>query len=103
MMNTSLAIGTIGIILLTVYVSYRGFSAPQFVSRYMFSSLAVRRDKEHYRLFSSGFVHANWFHLIFNMLSLYSFARFIELGFGLASFLLIYCLSCCIGIVTTDH
>jgi membrane associated rhomboid family serine protease len=56
----------------------------------MFSSLSVRRDKEHYRLFSSGFVHANWFHLIFNMLSLYSFARSIELVFGLASFLLIY-------------
>jgi membrane associated rhomboid family serine protease len=46
--------------------------------------------RQYYRLFSSGLLHINWMHLIFNMISLYAF------GGGLASvvswytFLIIY-------------
>jgi membrane associated rhomboid family serine protease len=86
----SLAIGTVGIIAFTVYWSYRGFTDRRFESRYSFSPLHVLRDKEYHRLLSSGFLHANWIHLILNLLSLYSFGSRVELVFGLGTFLPIY-------------
>jgi membrane associated rhomboid family serine protease len=33
---------------------------------------------EYYRLLSSGFIHADWMHLIFNMLALFIFGREVE-------------------------
>lgn len=89
-MSMPLAIGTIGIIAFTVYCSYRGFTDPRFESRYIFSPIHILRDKQYYRLLSSGFLHANWIHLLFNMLSLYFFSSRVELGFGLGTFLPVY-------------
>lgn len=90
MMGTPWIIGTIGIVIFTVYFSYRGFTNLQFQSKYIFSPMYVLRDKQYYRLLSSGFLHANWIHLIFNMLSLYSLGRAVELVLGLGAFFLIY-------------
>ncbi len=36
------------------------------------------RGKEYYRLLTSGFVHADWMHLMVNMFVLYSFGEYIE-------------------------
>ncbi|HDQ72468.1 MAG TPA: rhomboid family intramembrane serine protease [Chloroflexi bacterium] len=83
-------IATIGIIIFTVYGSYRGFQSPSFQRRYTFSTGRVLQGKEYYRLISSGFLHANWLHLMLNMLALNGFARMIELAFGPHVFLLIY-------------
>lgn len=87
---STFAIGTFGIIAFTVYWSYRGFTDPRFAGVYIFSPVHILRDKQYHRLVSSGFLHANWIHLIFNMLSLYSFGANIERGAGLGAFLLIY-------------
>ncbi|MCP4541387.1 MAG: rhomboid family intramembrane serine protease [Chloroflexi bacterium] len=84
------AIGTLGIISFTVYWSYRGFQSLRFVDQYTFSPMHILGNKQHYRLISSGFLHINWIHLIFNMFSLYSFGVDIEMVFGLGEFLLIY-------------
>jgi membrane associated rhomboid family serine protease len=61
-----------------------------FTEKYLFSPMHILRYNEHYRLISSGFLHANWIHLLFNMLSLYSFGMYIELDVGLLAFLFIY-------------
>jgi membrane associated rhomboid family serine protease len=37
---------------------------------------------EYYRLLSSGFIHADWMHLIFNMLALFLFGRYVESYFA---------------------
>ncbi len=87
---SAFAIGTFGIIAFTVYWSYRGFTDLRFADVYIFSPIHILRDKQYHRLVSSGFLHANWIHLIFNMLSLYSFGANIERGAGLGAFLLIY-------------
>lgn len=89
-MISYLAVGTIASIGFTVFWSYRGFASPRFMNRYIFSPLHILRDRQYYRLLSSGFLHLNWIHLLFNMLSLYSAGSPIELVFGLPSFLLIY-------------
>ncbi len=87
---SAFAIGTFGIIAFTVYWSYRGFTNLRFADLYMFNPVHILRDKQYHRLISSGFLHANWVHLFFNMVSLYSSGVIIELFIGLGEFLLIY-------------
>ena len=89
-MNTFWPIGTLGIIVFTVYWSYQGFKDPRFTDKYMLIPIRILRDKENYRLISSGFLHANWLHLILNMVSLYFFGADVESGVGLLTFLVIY-------------
>jgi membrane associated rhomboid family serine protease len=74
----------------TVYWSYRGFTRPGFRDRYIFSPTRILWDRQYYRLLSCGFLHLNWIHLLFNMLSLYSVGFAIELAFGIHVFLIIY-------------
>ncbi|WP_276483173.1 rhomboid family protein [Paraflavitalea pollutisoli] len=57
-----------------VIVSWKGFKDRAFVDRYMFSVDGIKLFKQYDRLFTSGFLHANWLHLIFNMLALYFFS-----------------------------
>jgi membrane associated rhomboid family serine protease len=83
-------IATVGVMVFTLYWSYRGFTSPGFRDRYIFSPIRVLWDRQYYRLLSCGFLHLNWMHLLFNMLSLYSVGFAIELAFGLHVFLIIY-------------
>jgi membrane associated rhomboid family serine protease len=77
------------IIALTVWVSYLGFRSLAFEEKYIFNPEYILAGKEFYRLVTSAFLHADWMHLIFNMYSLYAFARWIEL-FYRTEFLIIY-------------
>ncbi len=89
-MNEPLAITNIIIIAITGYFSYRGFVTPAFIRRYLFSTRAILDDKQYFRILSSGALHADWVHLLFNMFSLYSFGSAVELRFGPLTFLAIY-------------
>jgi membrane associated rhomboid family serine protease len=89
-MGISFPIVTIGVMVFTLYWSYRGFKSTGFRDRYIFSPIRILWDRQYYRLLSCGFLHFNWLHLIFNMLSLYSVAALIETVFGIHVFLLIY-------------
>ena len=81
------------LILINCYVSWKGFNDRNFFERYEFSIEKVRIYKQYYRLITSGFLHVNWMHLIFNMLALYFFSGSIEYFFGPVQFLLIYFVS----------
>lgn len=78
------------IIAITAIFSYRGFNEPLFFEQYKFSVGAIRQKREYYRLISSGFLHADWMHFIFNMLSLYFFQGIVSAAFGAGGFLIIY-------------
>ncbi len=41
----------------------------------------MSEPKEYYRLLSSGFIHADWMHLFFNMFTLYAFGQYVEQTF----------------------
>jgi membrane associated rhomboid family serine protease len=84
------ALGTIAILLFTVFWSYRGFTSPGFTDKYIFSPVRILTNRQYYRLLSSGFLHLNWLHLILNAFSLYSVGASIELVFGLPTLLLIF-------------
>ncbi len=69
---------TLLIIIFTVLVSIQGFSKYDLIDRLKHSPYRENTGKEYYRLLTSGFVHADWTHLIINMFVLYSFGMFIE-------------------------
>jgi membrane associated rhomboid family serine protease len=78
------------IILVTAFVSYRGFKDHFFFEKYEFGVDKVRLYRDYKRLVTSGFLHVNWMHLIFNMLGLYFFAGSLIQSLGPLQFLLIY-------------
>lgn len=84
-----IAIGLI-IMIVTFIVSLKGFNDSFFYDRYSFSVERILVYKEYYRLVTSGFLHVNWWHLIWNMISLYAFSGSIEMFLGPFQFLLIY-------------
>jgi membrane associated rhomboid family serine protease len=84
------AFGTIAVLIFTTYWSYRGFTSPGFMDKYIFSPARILTNQQYYRLISSGFLHLNWLHLILNVFSLYSVGASIELVFGLPTLLLIF-------------
>lgn len=78
------------LILITGIVSYRGFKDHFFFQKYEFGVDKVRLYKDYKRLITSGFLHVNWMHLIFNMLGLYFFAGSLIFILQPWGFLLIY-------------
>lgn len=92
----NLELVTIGIIVANVLVSLKGFEDYEFRSKYIFNISAIQSG-QHYRMFTSGFLHANPPHLFFNMLTLYFFADIVIANFGSVNFLLIYLASLLLG------
>jgi len=78
------------LIIANVLVSWKGFKDRNFYERYEFSVEKILIYKQYYRLFTSGFLHVNWMHLIFNLIALYFFSGSVEYYFGPLQFLLVY-------------
>lgn len=84
-MNTIL----IAIIVVNVLISYKGFNDLSFFRKYEFHVGSIRAG-EQIRMLSSGFLHADMTHLLFNMLTLWFFAPVVINFMGDFSFVLIY-------------
>lgn len=84
-MNTIL----IAIIVANVLFSYKGFNDLAFFRKYQFHVGSIRAG-EQIRMLSSGFLHADMSHLLFNMLTLYFFAPVVTAYLGDFSLILIY-------------
>lgn len=66
------------IIGITVLVSIQGFSSKAFIHKMSFSPYLVKHHNEKARFFTHMFVHSDWAHLIFNMISFYMFGDYME-------------------------
>jgi len=84
-MNTIL----IAIIITNILISYKGFNDLSFFRKYEFHIGSIRAG-EQIRMLSSGFLHADFGHLIFNMLTLWFFAPVVVGYLGNFTFVLIY-------------
>ncbi len=81
---------TFFLIITNFLFSYRGFKDHSFFSKYSFQIEQVMVYKDYKRLFTSGFLHVGWMHLIFNMVALYFFSSALEAYIGPAEFILVY-------------
>lgn len=96
------------IIIITVLVSIGGFSNQKIMDDLIFYPPAVSKRNQWYRFITCGLIHADVGHLIFNMLSLYLFGRFVEAKFieifaqnGKWAYLLMYITSLFICLLPT--
>jgi membrane associated rhomboid family serine protease len=80
---------TIVIIVINLLISFKGFNDEVFKLKYLFNIGGIQRG-EQYRFFTSGFLHADQQHLLFNMLTLFFFAHTVVYSLGRVSFLIIY-------------
>jgi membrane associated rhomboid family serine protease len=90
---------------LTVIVSFYAFERPDFLNKLIMNPYRVKHRREYYRFITSGFIHLDHIHIIFNMLSLYFFGTAMEIKFwevfgplGYGYFIALYIL----GIVVSD-
>ncbi len=70
---------TFALIAITCLVSWMAFNNRKLADRLILWPPAIDKHKQYDRLLSYGFIHADFMHLLFNMLTLYFFGRQIEL------------------------
>lgn len=69
---------TVVLIAITALVSWLALRDRKLMDRLILWPPAVSRHRQYDRLLSYGFVHADFMHLLFNMITLYFFGRFME-------------------------
>jgi membrane associated rhomboid family serine protease len=89
-------IATLIIIAANVIISLKGFNDFSFFEKYKFNIAGIRRG-EQLRMLTSGFLHADFNHLLFNMLTLYFFADVVIAYVGVPKFVIIYLASLILG------
>jgi membrane associated rhomboid family serine protease len=85
---------TLVIIIITIILSFGAFSNQKMINDLVFWPPMIKQRHQYYRFISSGFIHADWMHLLFNMITFYSFGQIMEIFFvakiGKAGYLLFY-------------
>lgn len=90
------------IIIVTALISIGGFNNRALMAKYQLNPYQVYHRKEWYRMLTHGFIHVDWTHLIFNMLTLFFFGKYVEamIGNGLI-YLLFYLSAIVVSALTT--
>ncbi|RZL12294.1 MAG: rhomboid family intramembrane serine protease [Pedobacter sp.] len=86
------------IFIFTLITSIYAFNDNQLYGKFMFHPYTVSKGKKIYTFITSGLIHADWMHLIFNMFTFYFFAFKLEAMIGSWQFGLLYFL----GLVLSD-
>ncbi len=69
---------TLIIVISTAIISIICFGNGKLFAKLDFEPFLIHKKNEYYRFLSHTFVHADWVHLIINMLVFYSFGRYVE-------------------------
>jgi membrane associated rhomboid family serine protease len=78
------------ILVVTIIVSVIGLSSPRVIERSLLRPYQVAHGTGYAGLLTSGFVHADVGHMIFNLITFYSFAFRLEPVIGSLKFVLLY-------------
>nr|MCU0340222.1 rhomboid family intramembrane serine protease [Spirosomataceae bacterium] len=96
---------TLILIIITVGVSWYAWQNASLMDKLLMNPVKITKHNEYYRFLTSGFIHADFGHLLFNMFSLYFFGEAMEFFLqsifgsnGQIYFVLLYLL----GIVASD-
>jgi membrane associated rhomboid family serine protease len=96
---------TLLIIAATVLVSWLAFNNAKLLERLILWPPAISRRHQYDRLVTHGFIHADFQHLLFNMITLYFFGRAVEQWFvpyiGQVGFVLFYLSAIVVAILPT--
>lgn len=77
------------LILFNIYFSFKGFNDMKFFKKFFFKINDLKKG-EYYRLISSGFLHVDNQHLLFNMLTFYFFGDIVLNFLGIFWFYILY-------------
>ena len=66
------------IVIITSIISIFAFKRHDVMRKFDLAPYQIATKREYYRFFTHAFLHADWVHLIINMLVLYSFGRHVE-------------------------
>jgi membrane associated rhomboid family serine protease len=78
------------ILIVTIVVSVIGLSSPKVIERSLLRPYLVARGSGYAGLITSGFVHANVGHMVFNLITFYSFGFPLERVIGSFRFVALY-------------
>lgn len=96
---------TLLLIAVTVLVSWLAFNNARLAERLILWPPAIGRQHQYDRLVTHGFIHADFQHLLFNMITLYFFGRAVETWFvpyiGNTGFVLFYLSAILVAILPT--
>lgn len=81
------------IFVFTIITSIYAFNDPGLFGKFMLHPYSVSRRHKVYTLITSGLIHADWMHLIFNMVTFFSFAFTLESRIGSLNFGILYFVS----------
>ena len=70
---------TLILVIITSLVSLACFSNRDLFEKFELNPYKVYHKKQYYRIITHAFVHADWVHLIINMIVLYSFGKGLEM------------------------
>ena len=74
---------TLILVLIISLISAFAFSQGEVMAKMQFNAYKIYHRRQIYRMVTHAFVHANWEHLIVNMLVLFSFGKNVEHFFGI--------------------
>jgi membrane associated rhomboid family serine protease len=75
---------TLIIIIFTCLTSYYGWKNPEFINKNLFTPYIIKADGAYGRFLTSGFIHKDGTHLLFNMFTFYFFGNVVESYFNYA-------------------
>ena len=70
---------TVVVVVLTCLISLAAFNSSKILDDLIFWPPAISMRHQYYRFITCGFIHADFLHLLFNMVTLYFFGKGLEL------------------------
>ncbi|MDO6438888.1 rhomboid family intramembrane serine protease [Cyclobacterium sp. 1_MG-2023] len=100
---------TLIIIIITCLTSYYGWKNPEFINKNLFTPYIIKAEGAYGRFLTSGFIHKDGTHLLFNMFTFYFFGNVVEsyLNYafgqelGIVAFVLFYLIAIVIADIPT--
>ncbi|HAA15648.1 MAG TPA: rhomboid family intramembrane serine protease [Cytophagales bacterium] len=96
------------LVLVNVVATIYAWRNPHIQQAWMLNPYQIQHRKQYYRFITSGFIHANWAHLLFNMIALWSFGEVVEIYFyqlfgsmGTVYYLVMYFMALVVSDLTT--
>lgn len=77
---------TLALLAVNIIISLIAMNNNEVLSKTIMWPYGVKRYHQYYRFITSGFIHADYFHLFFNMFTLFFFGKAVEIyfnGYGL--------------------